>query len=140
MSKMSQLHMELTESAIDWGYSSIEDAEEHGLVADYSLGKFYRPYTGDEVNESYKALEEEEKKEKEAKQIELVCEAIGRAKDMIALIYKPEGVPYCNAIKHITDEKIKDYYYTLNSMCCELMDRGVMAWQREEELMRKEKK
>lgn len=131
MSKMSQLNMELTESAVDWGFESIEDAEAHGLIADYNTGRFYKPCDVD-INEAYKSLELENKKNKEAKQIEMVYECLGMAKDMIAMIYKPEGEKYGNPIKDIQDKEIQKYYYDINKMCCDLADRNVMLWQKEE--------
>lgn len=67
----------------------------------------------------------------EAKRIEMVYQAIQNAKEMIALIYKPDNKSYVNAFRDITDEKVKEYYYDLNSMCCELIDRNVMQWQQE---------
>lgn len=69
----------------------------------------------------------------EAKQVEMVYRAIQGAKDIIALVYMPEGAEYAHPINDIKDEKIQDYYYTLNSMCCELADRNVMGWQKEDQ-------
>lgn len=39
MSKMSQLHMELSESASDLGYESLEDAMRDGYVPDWNTGR-----------------------------------------------------------------------------------------------------
>ena len=39
MSKMSQLHADLTEQAADLGFGSIEEAEENGYTVDYDAGK-----------------------------------------------------------------------------------------------------
>lgn len=39
MSKMSQLHAELTSQAADLGYVSIEEAEQNGYQVDYSTHK-----------------------------------------------------------------------------------------------------
>lgn len=39
MSKMSQLHAELSEQAYELGFKSIEDAEQHGYILDYEGGK-----------------------------------------------------------------------------------------------------
>ena len=124
---MSQLHAELTEQAAELGFMSIEEAEANGYVVDYIKHKLVQ-----NIEQAYKEKEEEEKRNKEAKQIEMVYECLGRAKDMIALIYKPEGEKYANPIRNISDEKIQDYYYQINSMCCELADRNVMSWQKEE--------
>lgn len=123
---MSQLHAELTEQAAELGFMSIEEAEANGYVVDYIKHKLVQ-----NIEQAYKEKEEEEKRNKEAKQIEMVYECLGRAKDMIALIYKPEGEKYANPIRNITDKKIQDYYYQINSMCCELADRNVMSWQKE---------
>lgn len=39
MSKMSQLHAELTEQAAELGFKSIEDAEQHGYIVEYKGGR-----------------------------------------------------------------------------------------------------
>lgn len=39
MSKMSQLHAELTAQAADLGFKSIEDAEQHGYIVEYKGGR-----------------------------------------------------------------------------------------------------
>lgn len=39
MSKMSQLHAELSEQAYELGFKSIEDAEQHGYIVEYEGGK-----------------------------------------------------------------------------------------------------
>ena len=67
-----------------------------------------------------------------AKQIEMVYQAIGNAKDMIGMVYKPDDSAFSSPLEDIKDEKIRDYYYKLNEMCCELADRNVMVWQNEE--------
>lgn len=54
MSKMSQLHMELSESASDLGFSSIEEAEQAGYRADYNLGRMVYDATK-ELNEAHEA-------------------------------------------------------------------------------------
>lgn len=69
----------------------------------------------------------------EAKQIETVYHIINNAKDMIALAYKPEDKAYCQPSEDITDEKVQDYYYTLNDMCSELLERDMMRWQQEDD-------
>lgn len=132
MSKMSQLNMELTESAADLGFESIEEAEAHGFIADYNTGRFYKPYDAD-INEAYKSLELEKKRDKEAKQLEMVYKALQNAKDIIELTYRPDGDKYCRPSDNIKDEKIKDYFYKINEMCCELADRNVMTWQKEDQ-------
>lgn len=43
MSKMSQLHADLTEQAADLGFGSIEEAEEHGYKVDYVNGTLTMP-------------------------------------------------------------------------------------------------
>lgn len=58
MSKMSQLHMELSESASDLGFSSIEEAEQAGYRPDYNLGKMVYDTTK-ELNEAHEAWEKE---------------------------------------------------------------------------------
>lgn len=39
MSKMSQLHAELSEQAYELGFESIEEAQEHGYICDLDNGK-----------------------------------------------------------------------------------------------------
>lgn len=58
MSKMSQLHMELSESASDLGFASIEDAEQAGYRADYNLGRMVYDTTK-ELNEAHEEWEKE---------------------------------------------------------------------------------
>lgn len=60
MSKMSQLHMELTEQANEMGYESIEQAEKEGEVIDYTKGRFLtkeelRARLDKEMEEAHKA-------------------------------------------------------------------------------------
>ena len=43
MSKMSQLHADLTEQAADLGFGSIEEAEVHGYKVDYVNGTLTMP-------------------------------------------------------------------------------------------------
>ena len=65
-----------------------------------------------------------------ATQIEIVYDALHNAQKMIELAFKPEGKGFCHPLDDITDEKIRDYYYDINTMCIELSDRGEMDWQR----------
>lgn len=127
MSKISQLHAELTEQAAEMGFESIEQAEENGFKVDYNKHKLVP-----DADKAYASLEETEKQMREAKKIELVYEYLGKAKDMIALVYKPEDKAYCNPSKDITDDKIREYYYQINEMCCEIIDRRAMLWQKED--------
>lgn len=69
----------------------------------------------------------------EAKQIEIIYDALHHAKEMIGLAYKPVGKSFCDGYKDITDDKIKEYFYTINDMCIELADRNIMNWQKEEQ-------
>lgn len=131
---MSQIHAELTEKAAELGFASLEEAENNGYEVLYDgdgwcdLVKSEEP----DIDQAYKDLEEEQKANKEAKQLEMVYNAIGYAKDTIAMIYKPDDKPYASPMTDITDEKIRDYYYELNSMCVDLSERNVMLWQKEE--------
>lgn len=127
MSKMSQLYAELSEQAAQLGFHSVEEAEINGFKVDYEKQELVP-----DENQAYKDLDAEEKRNKEAKQLEMVYNAIGYAKDTIAMIYKPDDKPYTNPMTDITDEKIRDYYYELNSMCVDLSERNVMIWQKEE--------
>lgn len=134
MSKISQIHAELTEKAAELGFASLEEAQDNGYEVLYDgdgwcdLVKSKEP----DINQAYADLEAEQKANKEAKQIEMVYNAIGQAKDIIALVYRPDGNKYTNPIEDIEDEKIKEYYYTLNSMCIELSERNKMLWQKED--------
>lgn len=67
----------------------------------------------------------------ESKQIEIVYEALHNAQRMIELAYRPEGKEFCSPCDDIADEKIKEYYYDINTMCIELSDRNVMNWQKD---------
>lgn len=62
MSKMSQLHAELSEQAYDLGFMSIEDAEKHGWRVDYEEGKLVAP----KVLPTYQELADLEKAQREA--------------------------------------------------------------------------
>ena len=125
---MSQLHAELTEQAAEMGFESIEQAEENGFKVDYIKQKLVP-----DMDKAYEEKEEEEKRNKEAKQIEAVWRILGNAKEAIAMVYKPEDKVCSHPADDITDEKINKYYYELNDMCCELSDRNVMLWQKEED-------
>lgn len=128
MSKMSQLHAELSEQASELGFESIEQAEANGYEVKFEDGNaFLVP----DINKAYEELAEETKAKREAKQIEMVYEALNSAKRMIELVYKPENTPVGHPDKDIKDEKIRSYYYTINEMCVELADRNVMLWQKE---------
>ena len=129
MSKMSQLHVELSEQASELGFESIEQAEANGYKVDYSKDSWKLVPDADKA---YEDLDKTEKINEEAKQIEMVHDILCNAKEMIAMVYKPNGNVFRNPIKDITDEKIKDYYFEINNMCCELADRNKMLWQKED--------
>lgn len=67
----------------------------------------------------------------EGKKLEMTYEVISKAKQMIELIYKPEG-KISAEYEDFTDDKVRDYYYRLNDMCLELSGRGVFSWQKED--------
>ena len=129
MSKMSQLHAELSEAAAELGFESIEDAEAHGYKVEYN---------GDcaslvpDINEAYKLEEGEMKRIKDAKKLEIVWRTLNNALDIIALVYKPDNRMYSTPAEDITDEKVNEYYYKINSMCVELSERKAMLWQQED--------
>lgn len=50
MSKMSQLHAELSEQAYELGFKSIEEAEANGYVIDYEKQKLVQPNELQEKN------------------------------------------------------------------------------------------
>ena len=127
MSKMSQLHAELSEQAYELGFESIGEAEQAGYDVDWENHTLIP-----DADKAYEDLDKTEKINEEAKQIEMVHDILKNAKEMIAMVYRPDGNAYRNPIKDITDEKIRDYYYEINHMCCELSDRGKMIWQKED--------
>lgn len=127
MSKMSQLHAELSQQAAELGFESIGEAEQAGYCVDWDNHKLIP-----DADKAYEDLDKTEKINEEAKQIEMVHDILNNAKEMIAMVYRPDGNAYRNPIKDITDEKIRDYYYEINHMCCELSDRGKMIWQKED--------
>lgn len=127
MSKISQLHAELMEQASALGFESISEAEQAGYVVDWENHRLIP-----DADKAYEDLDKTEKINEEAKQIEMVHDILNNAKEMIAMVYKPNGNAYRNPIRDITDEKIRDYYYEINHMCCELSDRGKMIWQKED--------
>ena len=53
MSKISQLHAELTEQAYDFGFESIEDAERNGYEVDYLNAKLYKPDEQEQAHEAW---------------------------------------------------------------------------------------
>lgn len=126
MSKLSQLHAELSEQAAELGFESIGEAEQAGYGVDWENHRLIP-----DADKAYEDLDKTEKMNEEAKQIEMVHDILCNAKEMIAMVYRPDGNAYRNPIKDITDEKIRDYYYEINHMCCELSDRGKMIWQKE---------
>ena len=128
MSKMSQLHAELTEQATQLGFHSIEEAEINGFKVDYEKQELVP-----DIDQAYSDKEEEERKNREAKQVEAVWRILGNAKEAIAMVFKPENNTYSRPADDITDEKINQYYYDLNRMCVELSDRNVMLWQKEDD-------
>lgn len=127
MSKMSQLHAELTMQAAQLGFQSIEEAEANGFRVDYEKQELVP-----DVDQAYNDKEEEERKNREAKQVEAVWRILGNAKEAIAMVFRPEDSTYSRPADDITDEKINQYYYDLNHMCIELSDRNVMLWQKED--------
>lgn len=126
---MSQLHAELTEMAAELGFDSIESAEANGYKVVYSAD---RASLEPDVEKAYKDLDEETKRNKEAKQVEAVWRILNNAKEAIAMVFRPENKTFSRPADDITDEKINQYYYDLNHMCIELSDRNVMLWQKEE--------
>lgn len=127
MSRMSQLYAELTEQAAQLGFHSVEEAEINGYKVDYEKQELVP-----DVDQAYSDKEEEERKNREAKQVEAVWKILGNAKEAIAMVFKPENNTYSRPADDITDEKINQYYYDLNRMCIELSDRNVMLWQKED--------
>ena len=124
---MSQLYAELTEQAAQLGFHSVEEAEINGFKVDYEKQELVP-----DEEQADEDLEKTEKQNKEARQVEAVWRILGNAKEAIAMVYKPEDKAYSHPADDITDEKINEYYYKLNRMCCELSDRNVMLWQKEE--------
>ena len=127
MSKLSQLHAELSEQAAELGFESISEAEQAGYGVDWENHRLIP-----DADKAYEDLDKTEKINEEAKQIEAVWRILGNAKEAIAMVYRPEDKSYTRPADDITDEKINKYYFDLNRMCCELSDRNVMIWQKEE--------
>ena len=50
MSKISQLHAELTEQAAQLGFESIEEAEQHGWIVNYESGMLEPPVVQPELD------------------------------------------------------------------------------------------
>ena len=130
MSKMSQLHAELSQQAYELGFESIEQAEAHGYVVKYNMngGASLEP----DIDKAHNELVKEIETKREAKRIEMVYEVLNNAKRTIALIYKDENEALGHPDKDIKDEKIQAYYYQINDMCVELAERDVMLWQKED--------
>lgn len=127
MSKLSQLHAELSEQAAELGFGSIGEAEQAGYGVDWENHRLIP-----DADKAYEDLDKTEKEDKEAKQIEAVWKILTNAKDMIAMVYRPDGNANCHPYDDITDKTIRDYYYEINHMCCELSGRNKMIWQKED--------
>lgn len=67
----------------------------------------------------------------EEKKLEMVHEILHQAKEMIGLVYKPEGDISCK-YEDFTDEDVREIYYTINEMCIKLSDRNVFSWQKKD--------
>ena len=130
MSKMSQLHAELTEAAAELGFESIEDAEANGYTVKIDMNGNGR--LEPDIDKAYKLEEEEMKRINDAKKLEIVWRTLNNALDIIALVYKPDNRMYSTPAEDITDEKVNEYYYKINSMCVELSERKAMLWQQED--------
>lgn len=80
MSKMSQLHMELSESAAELGFESIDEAKAHGYKEDYRTGKMVpdidQAYE-DLARENEQALKEYKAKIKKCNELLNEIEEIG---------------------------------------------------------------
>lgn len=85
MSKMSQLHAELTEQAIELGFESLEEAEANGYEVDYEERELVNPYVlcnkaHEEAHEAWlkerdELLERLEKKQDKLKR--MLCDDTG---------------------------------------------------------------
>lgn len=126
MSKMSEIAMELDDCAMELGFESYEEALEKGYRVNYD-----KCTLEPDIDQAFEDLTKEIEAKREAKQIEMVYEALNHAKKAIALIYKDENESIGHPDKDIKDEKIQSYYYAINEMCVELADRNVMLWQKE---------
>lgn len=71
MSKISQLHAELTEQAAELGFESIEEAEANGYEVDYEKGKLVKRGLG--YSETVEYLAKEQEKAHEAWLEEKAC-------------------------------------------------------------------
>lgn len=75
MSKMSQLHAELTEQANELGFETIQDAVNSGYVVDYDKGKLVKYGLG--YSETVEYLAKEQEKAHEAWLEEKACAVEG---------------------------------------------------------------
>ena len=83
MSKMSQLHAELSEQAYELGFDSIEDAEVNGYEVDYEKGKLVKRGLGYSETVEYLTKEQEKAHEAWLKEREEVIKSLEHAIDFI---------------------------------------------------------
>lgn len=94
MSKMSQLHAELSEQANELGFETIQDAVNSGYVVDYDNSKLVKYGLG--YSETVECLTKEQEKAHEAwlEEREEVFEMIDNMeRDIIDSVDKKEGHP-----------------------------------------------
>lgn len=94
MSKMSQLHAELSEQANELGFETIQDAVNSGYVVDYDNGKLVKYGLGYSETVEYLTKEQEKAHEAWLEEREEVFEMIDNMeRDIIDSVDKKEGHP-----------------------------------------------
>ena len=63
----------------------------------------------------------------ESIKLEIIWKSLSNVQNLINMFYKDKKN------YKFTDEKMEKYYYKLNDMCLEILDRKQMDWQKEEE-------
>lgn len=60
----------------------------------------------------------------EGEKLYIIWSGMNSTKDLIfALYYKTDS--------GWVDDKMKEYYYSINDMCCEILDKNKMEWQKD---------
>lgn len=86
MSKMSQLHAELSEQAYKLGFETIQDAVNSGYVVDYDKGKLVRYGLGYSETVEYLVKEQEKAHEEWLKKRKEVIESLNDLYNELAYI------------------------------------------------------
>lgn len=103
MSKMSQLHAELSEQANELGFETIQDAVNSGYIVDYDKGKLVKYGLG--YSETVEYLTKEQQKAHEAwlEERDEVLDDLGHLKNIYKEV-KPDEDIIERAIKFIREQ------------------------------------